>query len=124
MCVYRLDVASAGVDAAAAASGGRDATPFLGSRTAGFEIVWPNARAYSDYVDVAVSEALRLEGAIDTRTPLLLSASYSLTLVNSSTVVWLAKAQGMIGKVRFLSFFFAFVTQLFSFIMNLRWLEI
>ena len=64
-----------------------------------------------------------MEGAIDTNTPLLLSASYSLTLVNSSSTVWLAKAQGMIGKVscEVLDFFIWKIKHSFLIIFFLFW---
>jgi ABC-type antimicrobial peptide transport system permease subunit len=85
------EVGSQGVDVGAAAFGG--------SRTAGYSLNPPNDVAYNTYIDVAVSEAVRLRGAIDTETPLLLTARYSLTLVNSTSAIYLAKAQGMIRKM-------------------------
>jgi ABC-type antimicrobial peptide transport system permease subunit len=76
-----------------------DDAAFGGSRTAGYVLNPPNSVAYTQYVDVALSEALRLRGAIDTTTPLLLSVQYDLTLTNSTSAIYLAKAQGMIRKM-------------------------
>eukprot|EP01119_Soliformovum_irregulare_P011698 TRINITY_DN2957_c0_g2_i5.p1 TRINITY_DN2957_c0_g2~~TRINITY_DN2957_c0_g2_i5.p1 ORF type:complete len:779 (-),score=230.88 TRINITY_DN2957_c0_g2_i5:26-2362(-) len=52
--------------------------------------------AYKDYVDVLISESLRLVASVDTNTPLKLTLQYNVDSVNASTFIYLCKARAMI----------------------------
>jgi hypothetical protein len=55
-------------------------------------------RAYTSYVDIVMSEALRLGSAVDTTTPLLLRIRYVVGNSTEVRAIWfLAKARAMLS---------------------------
>jgi len=52
--------------------------------------------AYREYVDVLISEALRLVASVDVNTPLKLTLAYNVDSVNTSSIIYLCKARAMI----------------------------
>lgn len=64
-----------------------------------------NVAAYTEYIDVIMSEALRETASVDTSTPLRLSVDYFLEGTNSSRLSFLCKARGMVRQMP--GFFFS-----------------
>lgn len=70
-------------------------------------------RAYINYVDVIISESLRLSGSIDVDTPLMLTVRYKTRADSSSSIVYLCKVRAMISKMP--GFFFSSYRQTANF---------